>query len=83
MTNPDIIYYGGPEDFSLVNTAYLQLDEELEDSLVMDACDYIRNTYGNELTVEQMESVFADFDIDYPNLRPWNKDRFDDFDIVD
>lgn len=83
MTNSDIIYYGGPEDFSLVNTAYLQLEEELEDSLVMDACDYIRSTYGNELTVEQMESVFTDFDIDYPNLRPWNKDRFDDFDIID
>ena len=77
------MYYGEPWDFQPVNAALLQLDEELEDSLVMDACDYIRNTYGNELTVEQIESVFADFDIDYPNLRPWNKDRFDDFDIVD
>lgn len=77
------MYYGEPWDFQPVNAVLLQLDEELEDSLVMDACDYIRNTYGNELTVEQMESVFADFDIDYPNLRPWNKDRFDDFDIVD
>lgn len=82
MTNFEI-YYGEPWDFNPVNTAFLQLDEELEDALVLDACDYIRNTYGMELTVEEMESVFEDFDIDYLNLREENKDRFDEFDIID
>lgn len=81
MINFDI-YYGGPEEFDPVNAAYLQLDEELEDSLVMDMCDYVRNTYGEKVTIQQIESAFEEFGIDYPSLRQWNKDRIDMFDII-
>ena len=76
------VYYGSPAEFDPVNTAYLQLEEELEDSLVIDLCDYIRSTYGNQLTVPQIEAAFEEFGIDYPNLRQYNKDRIDEFDII-
>lgn len=82
MLDPNIIHYAGPQDFSLVNTAYLQLEEELEDSLVLDLCDYLHRTYGEQLTVAQMEAAFEEFDIDYPSLRQWNKDRLDQFDVL-
>lgn len=83
MRNDWHVYYGNPGEFEPVNAAYLQLAEQLQESQVNDACDYIRNRYGNELTKEQMEQVFDDFDIQYPLLPKWMQDRFDEFDIVE
>lgn len=79
----DGIYYGGPEDFTPVNAAYLQLQEEIYQERVEEACDYISRTYGDSLTVRQMEDTFDKFEIPYHILPKWLQDEFDNFDIID
>ena len=57
------------------------LHEELMESQVNDAIDYIRKQYGMSLTVQEMEDVLELFDIDYPLLPEWLKDKLDMFDV--
>lgn len=67
--------------FEVGNPMYLGISEELVEAQVNDAVDYIRANYGDILTVAEMEQVFEDFDIDYPNLPKWLQDKFDLFDV--
>ena len=55
--------------------------EELQEQAVNDAVDYIRAHYGNSLPVPEMDAVISSFDIDYPNLPGWLKDKLDEFDV--
>lgn len=73
--------YFGVEPFEPANMMYVGIEQELEDNVVSDACDYVRATYGNELSVAELEHVFEMYDIDYPNLAKYNQDRFDEFDV--
>lgn len=76
------VYYAGPQEFNPVNAAYLQLQEEIEESQVLDACDYIRAHFPYGLTCAEMKGVFWDYDIDYPNLPKWLQEKFDEFYIL-
>lgn len=73
--------YFGVEPFEPANMMYVGIEQELEDNVVSDACDYVRATYGNKLSVAQLEYVFVMFDINYPTLAKYNQDRFDEFDV--
>lgn len=55
------------------------LAEELIESQVNDMVDYVRSNYGGCLTIDQLEAAMDLFDIDYPNLPQYLKDRIDTF----
>lgn len=57
------------------------LAHELMESQVDDLVDYVRMNYGSYLTVDQLESAFDLFDIDYPQLPQYLKDRIDTFNV--
>lgn len=63
------------------NAMYLGISEELVEAEVNDAVEYIRRNYGEHLTVQEMEQVFDDFDIDYPTLPHWLAVKFDEFEV--
>lgn len=54
---------------------------DLMESQVSDAIDYIRRVYGSCLTIDQFEKVLDDFDICYPLLPDYLKDRLDMFNV--
>lgn len=57
------------------------LAHELMESQVDDLVDYVRMNYGSYLTVDQLEGAFDLFDIDYPQLPQYLKDRIDTFNV--
>lgn len=57
------------------------LCEELMESQVSDAIDYIRSNYGSCLTLDQMESALDLYDIDYDELPEYLRDRLDQFNV--
>lgn len=69
------------DPFEVGNPMTLGFMEELQESTVNDAVEYIRKYIGNELSVESLEEVFADFDIDYKALPHWLAAKFDEFEV--
>ena len=67
--------------FEIGNPMYLGIAEELVEAQVNDAIDYIRSNYGDHPTSANISFVIEEFDIDYPLLPQWLKDKFDEFDI--
>ena len=57
------------------------LVHELMESQVDDMVDYLRSNYGGCITVDQLESAMDLFDIDYPLLPQYLKDRIDTFNV--
>ena len=57
------------------------LCEELMESQVNDAIDYIRSNYGSCLTLDQMEDALDLHDIDYNELPEYLRDRLDQFNV--
>lgn len=68
--------------FDVGNPMLVGMMEELAESSVLDATDYIRNHCpSGVLSVAEMEAVFEAFDIDYPLLPHWLQEKFDEFDV--
>lgn len=71
----------GLTPFEPGNMMYVGMQEEIMEQVVNDAIDYIRDNYGDELSVADMYSVLEKFDIEYTLLPHWLAVKFDQFEV--
>lgn len=68
-------------ELSLDSPVYLGIEEEIIESQVDDAIDYIHEWYEEPISTEELGEVLEKFDVDYVDLPRYLINRLDEIEV--